>query len=256
MVSSFSVRTERGWGRGGRVRGTGRGGFGNVGGSDAIDQPEHLYDRGYSGESGGERSRGRGGRGGMGRGRGRGSTGFVNRNQRDYGNAGDGGEEGGEFQEKGYYGESWPSKYDSRRFEEENQGPDGEERDDSEFKGYSADRDNRGLRGHGSDLVKREFRDGEGYQRKREFREGEGYERSYGGDGDNRGFRGSEGRGRGYGGRGRWGGRDGGRGGGRYESNNGLNAPETKKASADEKEPNDNNAIDGDDGSGRYGFFF
>ncbi|KAL0928464.1 hypothetical protein M5K25_000348 [Dendrobium thyrsiflorum] len=256
------VRGERGRGRGGRGRGLGRGGFGNVGGGDAIDQPEHLYDRGYSGESGGERSRGRGGRGGMGRGRGRGFTGIGNRNQVDYGNPEDGREEGGEFQEKGY-GESRPSRYDSRKFGEENQGPDGEERENRGFRGYGADRENRGLRGQGSDLERREFRDGEGYERKREFRDGEGYERkrefkdgegyerSYGGDGENRGFRGGEGRGRGYGGRGRRGGRDVGRGGGRYESDGGWNASETNKASADEKEATVNNTNNEDGGSGR-----
>lgn len=245
------VREERGRGRGDRGRGTGRGGLGNVGGSDVADQPEHLYDRGYNGESGGERSRGRGGRGGIGRGRGRGYTGFGNRNQLDYGNPGDVGEERGEFLEKGYYGESRSSKYDSRRFSEEYQGPDGEERENREFRGYGTDRDNRGLRGHGSYLEKQEFRDGEGYWRKREFRDGEGYDRSYGGDGDNRGFRGSEGRGRGYGGRGRRGGLDGGRGGGRFEVNDGWNAPETKKVSADEKEPTVDNTINGGGGSGR-----
>ncbi|XP_020590008.1 RGG repeats nuclear RNA binding protein A-like isoform X2 [Phalaenopsis equestris] len=248
LAPSEFVRGEGGRGRGGRGRGLVRGGFGNVGGSDAADQLEHLY-RGYSGESGGERIRGRGARGGIGRGRGRGFTALGNRNRMEYGNAGDGREEEGEFQEKGYYGESRPPRYDGRKFGGENQGPDGEEGENRGFRGYGADRENRGLREHVSGMEKREFRDGEGNQRKREFKDGESYERSYVGDGENRGF--TEGRGRGYGGRGRRGGRDGGRAFGRYDSNNGWNASETKKASADEKELTVNNPNNGDGGSER-----
>lgn len=205
----------RGRGRGGRGRGVGR--------IDGIDQVEHLHDRGY------------GGRGGMGRGRGRSFDGIGNRNQMEYGDV------GSEYREKSRVLDGRETRFDARRFGEENRGPNGEERENVGFRGYDQ---SRWLRGQGSDLGRREFRD-------------EGYGKSYDGDGENRGFRGGEGRGRGYGGRGGRGGRDGGRGGGRYESNAGLNASESKKASsADEKEVIVNNINDGDGVTGWYDIFF
>ncbi|KAK8962566.1 hypothetical protein KSP40_PGU020018 [Platanthera guangdongensis] len=232
-----NVREEKGRGRGGR--GPGRGGFGSVGGSEAIEQPYNGNYRGYSGESGGGRSRGRGGRGGAGRGRGFGFTGSMNRNQSDYDNLGEVAAEGAESQEKVYYGERRPFRYESRNFSEEKQGGDGEEKDDFGSRGYGGNRENWGFRGYGAGQENRGFRDGEDHGG-----------RNYGGDRENRGFRGGEGYGRGYGGRGRRGGRDGEHGGAHQESNGRLNVFESKDNTIDAKEPIAINTIDGDGGFG------
>ncbi|PKA60931.1 hypothetical protein AXF42_Ash006566 [Apostasia shenzhenica] len=212
-VSQFDVA--RGRGRGGRGRGSGRVGFGSGGGEDAVSG----FGRGYGGEYGGVRGRGRAGRS---RGRGRGFGGFRNENQSEYSIPGDGRVEGSENLEKGFYAERRPFRHENRRFGEEDQGLNFEERE------------NRGFRGYGADWENRDFRNGEGNER-----------RVYDGDVDNRGFRG-----RGYGGRGRRGGRDAWRVSSRFEKNETMNEPVTRETAADENDPTVKNKSNGESGSG------